>query len=160
VKISFVVAVAANGVIGHEGGMPWHLPRDLQHFKDVTMGHPIVMGRKTFESIGHPLPGRANIVVTRNADYEAPGASVVTSMADAYKVAGDAATEIMIIGGGEIFNLAMDRVTRMYLTDIHFKPVGDAFFTFDRSGWRETAREDIVAEDKAPAYSFITLEKD
>ncbi len=96
--VSFVVAVATNGVIGHEGGMPWDLPRDLQHFRDVTRGHPIVMGRKTFESIGRPLPDRINIIVTRNPDFKAPGTTVVSSMADAYKAAGKPSREIMVIG--------------------------------------------------------------
>ena len=158
-KISFVVAVADNGVIGKNGDLPWSIPQDLKFFKEKTMGHPIIMGRKTFDSIGRVLPGRTNIVVTRNENYTADGAVVVCSLDHAFAVASKETDEVMVIGGAEIYNMAMDVVNCIYLTEVHAKPEGDASFVFDKSEWTETHREFFEAEGDSPAYSFVTLER-
>ncbi len=125
--ISLVVAAADNNIIGHRGTMPWHVSGDLKNFKAITTGKPIVMGRKTFESIGRPLPGRQNIVVTRNADWTAQGVDVAATLDDAVAQAGDVA-EIMIIGGGEIYAQALPMASRVYFTRIHASPEGDTTF--------------------------------
>jgi dihydrofolate reductase len=158
-KISFVVAVADNGIIGKNGSLPWDIPADLKFFKEKTMGHPIVMGRKTFEGIGRVLPGRTNIIVTRNENYKADGAVVVSSLDHAFEVASSEADEVMVIGGAEIYNMAMDVVSLIYITEVHFEPDGDASFIFDKSNWRETHREFFEASGDSPAYSFVTLER-
>ena len=135
---SLVVAVASNGVIGRDGGLPWKLPDDLAYFKKVTMGHPVVMGRRTWESIGKALPGRENIVVTRNRGYQAPGCVVVGSLAEAWKAAGDA-DEVSIIGGTTLFEETLPIADRIHLTEVQGDVPGDTFFpAFDRSEWRET----------------------
>lgn len=145
--------------------MPWHLPADLQHFKKVTMGKPIVMGRKTFESIGRPLPGRKNIVVTRRLDFEAPGVSVVHNLDAAEALAaeiarGDGQTEIMIIGGGEIYALALPKAKRIYLTEVQTNACGDTVFpTLDPTAWRESSRDSHPADAGMPGYDFILLER-
>ena len=134
--ISAVVAVAHHGVIGAENALPWHLPDDLRFFKKVTLGKPIVMGRKTWESLGRPLPKRHNIVLTRQADYVAKGATVVSSAEEALRVAGDV-PELMVIGGGEIFRLFWPLLTRVYLTKIDAEIAGDVFFpAIDSDQWR------------------------
>lgn len=151
--ITFVLARADNGVIGRDGGLPWHLPADLRHFKALTMGRPMIMGRKTFESFPSPLPGRRHIVLTRDREWSATGAEVVHSVEEALAVAGDDAT---VIGGAEIFALFLDRADRVELTEVHTAPEGDATvpaFT----GWCEIAREDHPADGERPAYSFVTL---
>lgn len=125
--ISLIVAHDHNHVIGYENGMPWHLPGDLQYFKEKTMGKPMIMGRKTFESIGRPLPGRRNIVVTRDANYRADGIETATSIEEALALAGDV-PEIMIIGGEQIFRLSMDLTDRIYITKINHAFKGDTFF--------------------------------
>jgi len=125
--ISLIVAHDNNHVIGYENGMPWHLPGDLQYFKEKTMGKPMIMGRKTFESIGRPLPGRRNIVITRDANYRADGIETVTSLDEALSLAGDV-PEIMIIGGEQIFRLSMDITDRIYVTKINHSFKGDTFF--------------------------------
>lgn len=159
--VVLVVAVADNGVIGHNGKMPWHLPADLRHFKQVTMGRPVIMGRKTFVSIGRPLPGRHNIVLTRSSGWAAEGATVVPDMPAAILAAeqgpqGDAG-EIMVIGGAQIYALARPLATRIELTQIHIRPEGDTFFeTPDPAEWRETAWEDHPADGTAPAHSFLS----
>lgn len=158
-KISFVVAVADNGVIGKNGDLPWSIPADLKFFKEKTMGHPIVMGRKTFESIGRVLPGRTNIVVTRNENYQAEGAVVTCSLDHAFEVANEETDEVMVIGGAEIYNMAMDVVNCIYLTEVHASPDGDAKFEFDKTEWTETHRELFEAEGDTPAYSIVTLER-
>jgi len=162
--ISFVVARADNGVIGRDNALPWHLPADLKHFKRLTVGKPVVMGRKTFESIGKPLPGRHNIVMTRDADWRAEGVTVVANLAEAIAAAGldpkTRAEEVMIIGGAAVFAEAMPIATRVYLTEVHDAPEGDVVMPpFDLARWCETAREDHPAEDGEPAYSFVTLER-
>jgi dihydrofolate reductase len=127
--LSLIVAVAENGCIGVENKLPWHLPEDLKRFREITRGHPVIMGRKTFESIGRPLPQRQNIVITRDPSYSAPGIQAVTSLEQAIELA--SATnprEIFVIGGAEIYRLAFPRADRLYLTVVHLEVRGDAFF--------------------------------
>lgn len=162
--ISFVVARADNGVIGRENALPWHLPADLKHFKRLTVGKPVVMGRKTFESIGKPLPGRHNIVLTRDPDWRAEGVTVVANLAEAIAAGGlDPRTrveEVMIIGGAAVYADALPIATRVYLTEVHDAPAGDTILPrFGPDRWREVEREDHPAEDGKPAYSFVTLER-
>ena len=162
--VSFVVARADNGVIGAGGGLPWHLPADLRHFKALTLGKPIVMGRRTFESIGRPLPGRHNIVLTRGA-WTADGVTVVPDLAAALAAAavpsmpdGGAVDEAMIVGGAAIYALALPRADRIYLTEVHAAPDGDTVLPpFDPAIWSETARTDHPADGDAPGYSLVTL---
>jgi dihydrofolate reductase len=159
--IILVVAAAANGVIGKDGAMPWHLPADLRRFKCLTIARPVVMGRKTFQSIGKALPGRHNIVLTRDSGWSAPGVTVAPNHAEAIAAAGlhqgARAPEIMIIGGAQIYAEAMPIATRIELTRIHIAPQGDTFFPApDPAIWQETAREDHAAEGEAPAHSFLT----
>jgi dihydrofolate reductase len=152
--IILYLARADNGVIGRDGGLPWRLPADLRRFKAMTMGKPMIMGRKTFESFPAPLPGRRHIVLTRDADWSAPGAEVAADVDAAIALAG--APEIAVIGGAQIFKLLLPRADRIELTEVHASPEGDAIvpaFT----GWREVAREDHPAEGERPAYSFVTL---
>lgn len=158
-SLSLIVAVAKNGVIGRGGDLPWRIPADLGFFKQTTMGKPIVMGRKTWESIGRPLPGRTNIVITRDPHYEASGAAVVGDLEMALVAAGDA-PEVMIIGGAQVYAKALPRATRVYLTEVHARPDGDTHLPeFSKAEWREIAREDHVAEGETPAFSFVTLER-
>lgn len=149
-RVSFVVARADNGVIGRDNALPWHIPDDLRHFKRLTLGKPVVMGRKTWESLGRPLPERDNIVVTRNPGYHAGGARVVRSLAEA--LAGDAA-EIMVIGGAAIFAEALPLATRVHLTEVHDAPEGDVTMPGFGRDWRETGRDD------RDGHSFVTLER-
>ena len=145
-NITLIAAVAENGVIGQGNAIPWRLKSDMQRLKAMTMGKPVVMGRKTFESLPRPLPGRTNIVLTRDAHYQAAGALVTTSRDAARSSAlGDAlrrlATEIVVIGGAEIYAQWMDAADRLEITEVHAKPVGDTFFpAIDQSQWQETAR--------------------
>ena len=160
-EIVLVVAVADNGVIGRDGAMPWHLPADLKHFKRLTTGKPVIMGRKTFESIGKPLPGRHNIVLTRDRGWTADGVTVVPNLAEAIAAAGldprARAGEIMIVGGAQIYAEAMPIATRIELTRIHISPDGDTRFpALDPDQWRETARVENPAEGEAPAHDFLT----
>ncbi|MDT8397294.1 MAG: type 3 dihydrofolate reductase [Pseudomonadales bacterium] len=165
-RLSLVVAMAANRVIGRNNGLPWHLPEDLKYFKRVTLGKPVIMGRVTFESIGRPLPGRTNIVVSRNPAFRAPGVQVVHDLATAQALCEtlpgtDGEQEAMVIGGAEIYRQALPQADRIYLTEVHAHVVGDACFPdFDRNNWREVAREDFDATDANPhAYSFLVLER-
>lgn len=160
-KVALVAAVAANGVIGRDGRLPWHLPEDLKHFKRVTMGKPVVMGRKTFESIGRPLPGRSNIVVTRNPDLKLEGATVVHSLEEAFSVAAELEPEeTMLIGGAQLYELALPRVERMYLSYIHTDIEGDTRFpSFDPKAWCELERRDHASEKGGLAFSFVVLER-
>ncbi|MFT6310209.1 MAG: dihydrofolate reductase [Porticoccus sp.] len=155
--LSLIVARASNGVIGKNNQLPWYLPADLKYFKAVTMGKPIVMGRKTFESIGRPLPGRQNIVVTRNADFTSSGITVVHSVEAAIAAANDV-EEIMLIGGSELYKRSLPLVDRIYLTEIHQDFDGDAHFPPLDSQWREISREDHVSDDGL-AYSFCIFEQ-
>lgn len=154
-EIVFYLARARNGVIGADGDLPWRLPADLKRFKALTMGKPMVMGRKTFESFPAPLPGRRHIVLTRDHSWQAEGAETAHTPAEALALAADA-PEIAIIGGAEIFALYRDAATRIELTEVHAEPAGDATVP-PFPDWRETAREDHPAEGTRPAYSFVTL---
>lgn len=145
--ISLIVAVSSNNVIGANGGLPWHLSDDLKRFKAITMGKPIVMGRKTYESIGRPLPGRQNIVITTQDGFAAQGCDVVPSRVAAIAAAGDAA-EIMVIGGGQIYALFLPLAQRIYLTRVEVELDGDVQFPpLDPSLWRETSRQRHPASD-------------
>lgn len=165
--ICLFVAIAENGVIGYAGGMPWKLSGDLQYLKRTTMGKPIIMGRKTWESFPRrPLPGRPNLVVTRNAAYDAPGASVFTdidvALAHAETLADEkGADEIMILGGAEIYADTLPKATRIYLTQVHASPQGDTRFPdFDRSDWREVRNvRQPRGENDSDDYSLIVLER-
>ena len=164
--IVFVVAVAENGVIGRDNAMPWHLKSDLQRFKKLTLNKPIVMGRKTFLSIGRPLPGRTNIVVTRDASFRAKGAVVVPSLEAAEEVAvGDAlrrfATEIAVIGGAEIFSQWMARATRLEITEVHASPEGDTVLApIDGNEWEEVARvRHPCATGDSADFSYVTYRR-
>ena len=165
-RVSLIVAMAANRTIGLAGGMPWHVRGDLRHFKRVTMGHPVVMGRKTYEAIGRALPGRANIVVTRNRDFAAPDADVVHDLATALDKAEGIAeigglAEVFVIGGADIYGQALPKAERIYLTEIEGEFPGDAFFpAIDQKAWRETARRAHAPEEPGgPAYSIVILER-
>jgi dihydrofolate reductase len=165
-RISLVVAMDRNRVIGRNNSLPWYLPEDLRFFKRITMGKPVIMGRRTWESIGRPLPGRANIVVTRQPDYEADGIKVVHDMKEALMLAEaigeiDGRDEAMIIGGSEIFLDSLRYADRIYLTEVHGEVEGDTWFPdFDRSKWKEVSREDFEAEEPNPyAYSFVVLDR-
>jgi len=159
-KTSLIVARAHNGVIGVQNQLPWHLPCDLRYFKQVTMGKPVVMGRKTFESIGRPLPGRTNVVITRNADWSVPGIRVVGSLVDALKLATaqadlDGTDEVMIIGGATLYREAIEQVDRMYVTQVHASPDGDAFFEApDQKKFERTSVDDHAGDDVSPAHSY------
>ncbi|MGE0668224.1 MAG: dihydrofolate reductase [Sphingomonadales bacterium] len=161
--VSLVVAVAANRVIGHAGGMPWRLPEDLKFFKSVTMGKPMIMGRKTFESIGKPLPGRANIVITRGT-LNAEGITVTHDLHEALKLAraiaaGNETDEIMVVGGGNIYEQALPLADRIYLTEIHADFDGDTFFPVLNEHWREVSRTPGTPPEGGPAYDFVVLER-
>ncbi len=155
-RVTFHLARADNGVIGRDGKLPWHLPADLRRFKAQTMGKPMVMGRKTFESFPSPLPGRRHIVLTRDKGWSAAGAEVAHSPDAALALAGDDAA---VIGGAEIFALLLDRADRIELTEVHVHAEGDATVPAFDAGWREVAREDHPGEAGRPAYSFVTLER-
>lgn len=157
---SLVVAVARNRVIGRANALPWRLPDDLAYFKRVTLGHPVVMGRRTYESIGKPLPGRRNIVVTRQADFEAPGCVVVHSLDEAWQAAADA-DEVCVIGGTTLFEETLPVADVLHLTEVEAEVDGDTYFPpFDRGAWRET---EVLrhAADERHAYPFriVRLER-
>ena len=165
-EIVFVVAIAENGVIGANSAMPWRLRSDMQRFKAITIGKPVVMGRKTFESLPRPLPGRTNIVVTRDTAYRAAGAIVTHSLADARAIAtGDAlrrfATEIAVIGGAEIYAQAMPFADRLEVTEVHATPEGDTrFAAIDPAIWQETARERHGASaDDSTDFTYVTYRR-
>ena len=157
--ISLIVAVAEQGVIGQQNALPWRLSGDLKRFKALTMGKPMIMGRKTYDSIGRPLPGRTNIVITRQSDLQLPGCVVVTSLDQAINSV--QADEYMVIGGAEIYRQALPLAQRVYLTQVHAKVDGDAFFPeLSSTQWREVSREDQPADEQNQyAHSFITLER-
>jgi dihydrofolate reductase len=155
-----IVAMARNGVIGMQGRIPWHLPNELQLFKRLTMGHHIVMGRRTFESIGRLLPGRTSVVVTRQPEYAAPGTIVVNSLDAAIAACGDD-DEIFVIGGAELYRDALPRASRIYLTTVDAEPAGDTYMPeFDPRDWRELSCESFAADERHPyAYRFSLLER-
>ena len=160
--IACVVAVADNGVIGRAGTLPWHLPDDLRHFKALTMGKPVLMGRRTFESIGRALPGRRNLVLTRSASGAAAPAGIeyVGSLEQARALSAEA-TELCVIGGAAVFALALPHASRVYMTAVHASLEGDTWFPLaDLRGWRESARLEHPADERHPfAMSFLTLER-
>jgi dihydrofolate reductase len=165
-EIVLLVAVAENGVIGAGGAIPWRLKADQQRLKAMTLGKPVVMGRKTFVSLRRPLPGRTNIVVTRDAGYRAEGAVVTTSFDAAHAVAmGDAlrrfATEIAVIGGAEIYAQWMDRADRLEITEVHARPEGDTCFAaVDPAAWEEVARvRNAAGPDDSCDYSYVTYRR-
>ena len=163
-KLCLIVAVSRNGVIGLNNQLPWHLPEDLKYFKSVTMGKPIVMGRKTYDSIGRPLPGRTNIVITRDASWSAPGVEVAQTLeaalelgATACKAAG--AEEIMVIGGEQIYRMTLDSAERLYLTQVDAEVEGDAFFPeIDPEVWKQVSVQVPEKTDTHP-YRFLILDR-
>jgi dihydrofolate reductase len=158
--LSLVVAVSENDVIGRDNALPWHLPADLKHFKAVTMGKPIVMGRKTYDSIGRRLPGRLNIVISRNRALRIPGVEVVGSFDEAVARAGDV-PEVAVIGGAELFRSALPLARRIYLTRVHGNVEGETKFPpLDPKQWREVERSHHPADERhAYAMTFSTLER-
>lgn len=158
--ITFIVAVADNGVIGRDNTLPWHLPEDLKRFKRLTLGKPVLMGRRTYESIGKPLPGRHNIVVTRDPNYRREGVTVVHDIDAALAAAGDA-PEVMVIGGAELFRTLLPRAGRLHLTRVHGEVAGDVHWpALDTREWRVVERERYEADDRhAWPMTFEVWEK-
>ncbi len=158
--ISIIVAASTNNVIGVQGELPWKISDDLKRFKALTLGKPVVMGRRTYESIGRPLPGRQNIVITRQAEFDAQGCDVVASPQEALRVTGDAA-EIFIIGGSEIYALFLPKANRLYLTRVHARIDGDAHFPdIDEQNWQLVDTEAHDASDANQfAFEFRTYER-
>jgi dihydrofolate reductase len=156
-RVYLVAAVAANGIIGAKGQLPWHLPEDLKHFQKLTLGHPVIMGRRTWESLRKPLAGRDNIVVTRTAAYEAPGAAVASSLAAALALcAGEPVA--FVIGGSQLFAESLPTAAGLVMTEIHRDFAGDTRFPgYDRSKWRETQREAHTAGD-GMRFDFVLYE--
>lgn len=161
-KVALIVAAAENNVIGRNNQLPWHLPQDLKYFKARTLGKPIIMGRKTFESIGRPLPGRPNIVVTRNPAWSAAGAHAVSDIDEALVLAGQLAEtheqEVMVIGGAEIYKAALPRADRIYLTRIELPMEGDAFFSIlDPNEWHLVSN--VAGEEGGLPHRFLVYER-
>jgi len=159
-KINLIAAMANNRTIGMNNQMPWHLPADLKHFKAITLKHPVIMGRKTYQSIGKALPGRRNIVVTRDPDFCLDDAEVVNDLDRAVKLCDDV-SDIMIIGGANIYNQMLDQADRLYLTFIDLDVKGDTFFPdWQRLGFQQTSTEAHLPDDKNKyAYQFVTFER-
>ena len=157
--IALVVAMAENNVIGKNNQLIWHLPADLNHFKNLTTGHPIIMGRKTYESIGKPLPNRTNIVITRQQDFKPEGVLVAHSLSEALMLAQQLDVNIFVIGGAEIYKQAMFLADTIYLTEVHQAFEGDTFFPeINTLLWVETEREEHQADEKNPYdYAFVKL---
>ncbi|ALO44844.1 dihydrofolate reductase [Pseudohongiella spirulinae] len=165
-RVALIWAQSQNRVIGRNNALPWHLPEDLKYFKHVTMGKPIIMGRKTWDSIGRPLPGRTNIVVSRNPEFKADGGSVVPSLEAALELAENiclinGGDEAIVMGGAQIYEMALPYADRLYMTQVHADVEGDAWFpTFELSEWHELGREDFSASGPNPYdYSFVVLER-
>jgi dihydrofolate reductase len=166
VAVALIAAVADNGVIGAAGAMPWRLATDMKRFRALTMGKPVIMGRKTFASIGKPLAGRTNIVITRQKGFAPDGVTVAASFDEALAAGAKAAAEtgageVMVIGGGEIYALAMLHADRLYITHVHARPDGDARFpAIDPAAWRGGARDEVPAGEKDSASTtFVTYER-
>jgi len=164
--LAIIVAAAKNRVIGFNNAMPWYLPEELAHFKRTTLGKPLIMGRNTFESIGRPLPGRTNIVISRNPEFNHPGVKVATSLAAALKIADsqaiiDGASEIMIIGGGEVYRQAFPLATTLYLTEVDVEPQGDTWFPeINLNEWVETSCKTYPAQEgNRYAYAIRCLQR-
>jgi dihydrofolate reductase len=157
-RVSIIVATDDRGGIGRDGQLPWRLPDDLQRFKRITMGKPVVMGRRTWESIGRPLPGRRNIVISGRPGFAAPGATVAGSLDEALRAAGDV-PEVCVIGGAEIYRLALPLAQEIHLTRVHALVDADAFFpALDPAEWEEIGRDDHAADERhAYPYSFVRL---
>ncbi|WP_315905924.1 type 3 dihydrofolate reductase [Priestia koreensis] len=157
--ISLIAAMDQKRLIGADNDMPWRLPADLSYFKKITMGHPVVMGRKTFESIGRPLPGRENIVITRNADLHLDGVTIVTSLDELQNAS--ASKEVFVIGGGEVYKQTMAVADRLYITHIEETFEGDTHFPeIDVSVWKEVSRTPGIRDEKNPySYSFVVYER-
>ena len=161
-RLSLVAAVAENRVIGRSGGLPWRLPGELGRFKALTMGKPVIMGRRTYRDIGRPLPGRRNIVISRNRSLCIDGVSVVHGLDAALAAAAmDGGGEVMVIGGAEIYAMALPRAGRMYLTEVHAAARGETRFpAFDRAAWHEASRELVETEGPdVPNYSVVVLDR-
>ena len=162
---SLIVAVADNGVIGNNNQLPWRISADLKYFKKVTLGKPIIMGRLTYESIGKPLPGRTNIVMTRDTTWQAEGVTRASDLSEALAIANkiadaSALEELMIIGGATIYREALPQADRLYLTRVHTEVEGDAFFpALDLREWLETPVEELAGEGQTPACSFVRLDR-
>jgi len=165
IKLSLIAAMARNRVIGRDNAMPWHLPEDLRYFKATTLGKPIVMGRKTFDSLGRPLPGRTNIVVSRKPGLEIEGAQVFNSIAAALtfarrKALSDGVAEVMVIGGENLYRQTLEQADRLYLTRIESEPEGDAWFPpFDEQAWTLASERAVAAGDGYPAHVYQVLER-
>jgi dihydrofolate reductase len=166
VKVSLIAAVAENGVIGRNNQLPWHIKSEFQYFKNTTIGKPIVMGRRSFESLGKPLPKRANIVVTRDKSFAAAGVIVTHSLEEGLKIAKDLAQkdgidEVFIGGGSDIYRLSLPEADRLYLTEVHLKPEGDTYFPdFNRGEWKEVKREfHPKKEGETADYTITVLER-
>ncbi len=163
-KISLIVAVSRNGIIGIDNQLPWHLPEDLKYFKSVTMGKPIIMGRKTYDSIGRPLPGRTNIVITRDSSWQAEGVEVARTLAQAMTLGQLACAqadvdEAMVIGGEQINRMTLPAADRLYLTEVQAEVEGDAFFPeFDVKDWHQVSEQLPEVTDTHP-YRFVVLER-
>ena len=160
--LSLIVAKSRNDVIGCDGGLPWHIPEDLKFFRKVTMGKPVIMGRKTHQSIGRALPGRLNIVITRNKNWQADGVTIASGLSAALQIAEQAgAEEAMVIGGEEIYRAALPLADRIYLTEVDLEVAGDARFpAIDQAEWVEVQRSEPEGrDDQCPAYAFVTLER-
>jgi dihydrofolate reductase len=160
--VSAIAAMAANRVIGREGGLPWRLPQDFKYFKDKTMGHIMVMGRKTFESFGKPLPGRLHVIITRQKDYRVPGAHVFDNLDEALNFCAantsEWGDEVFVVGGGEIYREALPRTDRIYLTEVRAEFPGDARFPeFDKDTYKEISRRPILSDDIP--YDFVVYER-
>jgi dihydrofolate reductase len=157
-RVVMVAAVAANGVIGRGGDIPWSLPEDLRHFRATTRGNTVLMGRRTYDSIGHPLPYRTNVVVTRDPDWSADGVFVVHSVPEGVERAQGFEGDVMVIGGGHVYADAMALADAQVLTEVHQSPEGDTYYPdFDRGEWRETRRE--PHPDADPAFDFVWWER-
>jgi dihydrofolate reductase len=155
-EIILVLARAANGVIGRDGDMPWHIPADLRHFKQITKGRPMIMGRKTFDSLPGLLDGRRHIVITRDRDWEEEGTEVAHSVEEALKLANG--PHVCVIGGAEIFVLFLPLAHRIELTEIAIEPEGDTYMpAFDKADWQEVSRKTHAADGNIPAHDFVTL---
>jgi dihydrofolate reductase len=159
-RINIVVATSQNWIIGRDGGLPWRLSADLKQFKSVTMGHPLIMGRRTHESIGRVLPGRLNIVVSRQKEFTAPGCKVARSLDMALAIAGQV-EEVMVVGGAALYAAALESATRIYLTEVHVDIEGDTVFpAIDWTQWREISRARHGADDRNQFdYSFVIFDR-
>lgn len=165
-RLSMAFAMAQNRVIGKDNALPWHLPKDLQYFKKITLGKPIIMGRKTFDSIGRPLPGRPNIVITRNTDWSHEGVQVVHSVDEAIALGSELANqkdveELMVIGGSQIYTELLNRADRLYMTQVHSEVEGDDYFpAFSLDEWQKYSEEHHSADESNPYdYSFLVLDR-